>query len=132
MNIIKSIKHVWQNDAGLSALLPPEKVFGARREGPPSYPYAVVTFLTSTPLFRTSKANVDRELIQIAIYAEKFDQAAQIQLLMRDVLRDATVEDDDGTVVLFEKAVGERTYTEGGVTQAIEQFTADISKNRRN
>lgn len=134
MNIVKSIKTVWGNDPELASLLSPERVFAGRREGewkPGDPPYAVITLIASVPNFRTSKGNTDRELFQISIFGARYDEVTRIQHVMRDVLRDATVEDDSGQVVLFEKATGERTLIEGGVTHAIEQFVADISKSRR-
>jgi hypothetical protein len=130
-NIVKAIKSVWAADGELNGLLPSTRIFAARSEGTPVRPYAVITHILGSPLFRTTKGNCDRELFQIAVYADRYDEAANIQMLMREVLRDATVTDTHGQVVLFEKATGERTFTEGGVTQVIEQFTADISTSRR-
>lgn len=134
MNIIKSIKKVWASDPELASLLSPERVFAGRKEGERKAgdpPYAVITLITSIPNFRTSKGNTDRELFQISIFGERYDEVTRIQNVLREVLRDAKVEDDFGQVVLFEKAIGERTFDEGGVTHAMEQFVADISKTRR-
>lgn len=132
MNIYEGILAVWKDAPELADLLSPENVWTQRRQGPPVYPYAVITLISSIPGDRTSKGNTDIELFQIAIYAEKHEEAMQIQQVMRDVLRDAKPQaDETGTLDLFEKATGSRTTVEGGVVQAIDQFTAQISTSRR-
>lgn len=132
MNIYEGILAVWKDAPDLAALLPPENVWSERRQGPQKYPYAVITLISSIPDFRTSKANTDVELFQIAIYAQRNEEALEIQRVMRDVLRDAKPQaDETGTLDLFEKSTGSRTTVEGGVVQAIDQFTAQISTSRR-
>lgn len=131
MNIVKSIKQFWAADTELSALLPPEKVLAGRQDPMPAYPYAVITFITKLPLFNTNKGHVDRELFQISVFASRMDQARSIMETMAEVLRDAPLEDSDGDVVMVEMGTGELSYTEGSVSQVVQQFTVDTSKSRR-
>lgn len=133
MNIYQAILTVWQNSE-LATLIPPERVFTARNPNPENerkYPFAVYTRIASIPRFRTSKANCDVEMFQLSIFAETYTEAEEILTTARDVLRDSKPTSHDGTVCLFEKGPGTLTLEEGRITHSLDEYFAEISKDRR-